>query len=148
MSFATATILGNLGKDPVTRATGSDNVTSFSVAVTRTTKVGGEKREATTWWNVSVWGMRGQIAGKYLRKGSSVICSGTPVLREYDDQNGAKRHSLDLVNADWGFAGGKRDEAPASATSTAAPSAAGTAPSTATAAPSVGATVGADEPPF
>ena len=149
MSYATTTIFGHLGKDPITRAAGSDSVTSFSIAVSRTWKQNGEKKEHTTWWRVQVWGKRGQTAATYLRKGSAVIATGTPELREYEDQDRVKRHSLELLNADWSFAGGKRDDAPAAPSAPAESTSA--APSESGQPAPVGVAVGTagdDEPPF
>ncbi len=139
-SFATCTLMGHLGRDPETRpTTGEGSVTTLKLAVTRSSKVGGEKREETTWWRVAIWGTRGVQAAKFLRKGSCVIVSGWPLVREYRDQDGATRSSAELVNADWSFAGSS-DPAPAT---TAADPAAVPPATTAPAAAS-----GDDEPPF
>jgi len=147
MSYATTIIHGHLGKDPTTRAAGTDSVTTFSVAVTRTWKQGGEKRETTTWWRCQVWGRRGQTAATYLRKGSSVIVQGTPELREYEDQDRVKRYSLELLNADWSFAGGKAETAPATTDIPSADApAAGEQPTPASA--PIGVATTDDEPPF
>lgn len=110
MSHASTTIFGNLGGDPVTREAGDTTCTTFSVAVTRRIpKAGGEKEERTTWWRVQVWGARGVAAATHLHKGDPVIATGWPELREYTDKDGRPGHSLDLVRAEWSFAGGKRD---------------------------------------
>ena len=119
-SFATATLMGHLGRDPETRPTSGDgSVTTLAVAVTRNSTVRGEKTEETTWWKVAIWGTRGVTAAKHLRKGSLVLVTGWPVVREYTDKDQVVRHSAELRNADWAFAEGRRDGETTAETSTA-----------------------------
>lgn len=74
-------IAGNIGKDAVTRTTqGGEKVTGFSVAVEE--RQGQEKR--TIWFDVSIWGKRGDALSQYLTKGSRVAVSGDLSTREHD----------------------------------------------------------------
>lgn len=73
-----ATIIGRLGKDPETRSVGSHTVTEFRVA----TKHGFGDREVSTWLSVSLWGKRGETAGRHLSKGDAAIFTGCSVYNE------------------------------------------------------------------
>ncbi len=74
-------IIGNLGRDPDMRYTPSGKpVTSFSVAVSRGwTTSGGERREATEWFNVVAWGNLAEVCNQYLRKAPA--CTSRDVCR-------------------------------------------------------------------
>ncbi len=77
----TITIAGNIGKDAVTRSTqNGDKVTSWSVAVEE--RQGQDKR--TIWFDVSLWGKRGENLAQYLTKGSKVAVSGDLSTREHE----------------------------------------------------------------
>ena len=83
-------ILGNLGRDPVIRATKTGrSVASFSVAVSRTyTTPQGEQRELTDWINVVAWGPLAEAVGNQLKKGTRVFVEGRISSRSYDAQDG------------------------------------------------------------
>ena len=75
------TIAGNIGKDAVTRTTkNGDSVTGFSVAVEE--RQGQNKR--TIWFDVAIWGKRGDSLSRYLTKGSRVAVSGDLSTREHE----------------------------------------------------------------
>lgn len=75
------TIAGNIGKDAETRTTPSgDKVTSWSVAVEDRSS----REKATEWFEVSMWGSRGESIRQYLTKGSKVCVSGDLGRREYN----------------------------------------------------------------
>ena len=92
-------ILGNLGRDPVIRATKTGrSVASFSVAVSRTyTTPQGEQRELTDWINVVAWGPLAEAVGNQLKKGSRVFVEGRISSRSYDAQDGTKRYVTEVV---------------------------------------------------
>lgn len=72
---------GNIGKDAVTRNTQQgDKVTGFSVAVEE--RAGQEKR--TIWFDVSIWGNRGEKLAQYLTKGTKVTVAGDLSMREHE----------------------------------------------------------------
>lgn len=105
-NFATAVVMGHLGRDPETRYLPSgESVTNVSVATTRKRKDG----ETTTWWRGAVWGKRGEALAQYLKKGDPVLLTGEPFQREWTDQQGATRISLEMDVRDWAFASGKGD---------------------------------------
>lgn len=77
----TVTIAGNIGKDATTRSTQQgDKVTSWSVAVEE--RQGQDKR--ILWFDVSLWGKRGEALAQYLTKGTKVAVSGELSTREHD----------------------------------------------------------------
>lgn len=103
---AKVTLIGNLGRDPETRYTpsGTMNV-QFSIAVSRRwNDQGGQLQERTTWFRVTAWARLAETLDRLtqsgaLVKGKQVYVLGTIEQREYQDQQGATRTSLD-VNAD------------------------------------------------
>jgi len=94
------TAAGNLGKDAETRQAGKDTVTSFSVATQR--MVGKEK--VTTWIDCSIWGKRGEGLAPYLKKGSTVSCTGELFSHEHQGKTYLKM-KVDQI----ALLGGKRD---------------------------------------
>lgn len=106
-SFQQAIVMGHIGKDPELDYVGQEPkqaVCRFSVAYSR--KIGKDKKEKTTWFNVSVWGKRGEAAHQYLKKGSLVLVTGEVELHSWQDKNtGENRSSLNLIAFNWQFAG-------------------------------------------
>jgi single-strand DNA-binding protein len=92
-------IIGNLGRDPDMRYTPSGKpVTSFSVAVSRGwTTSGGERREATEWFNVVAWGNLAEVCNQYLHKGSRVYVEGRLQTRSWDDPEGQRHSRTEVV---------------------------------------------------
>lgn len=92
-------ILGNLGRDPIIRATKTGrSVASFSLAVSRNyTTPQGEQRELTDWINVVAWGPLAEAVGNRLKKGSRVFVEGRISSRSYDAQDGTKRYVTEVV---------------------------------------------------
>lgn len=95
----TVQILGNLGKEPDIRATGTGKtVASFSVAVTRKyTTQQGEAKELTDWINVVAWGSLAEAVGNQLKKGSRVFVEGRYSTRSYEDKSGNKRYVTEVI---------------------------------------------------
>ena len=91
-------VIGNLGRDPEMRYTpNGDAVTNFSVASSyRYNTAGGEQREETEWFNVSVFGRQAEACNQYLAKGRKVYVEGRLSSRTYQDRNGETRLSLDI----------------------------------------------------
>ena len=98
-------LVGNLGRDPETRYTpnGTMNV-QFTMAVNRPFRdQAGQQQDRTTWFRVTAWGklaetMDSLTQNGYLTKGKQVFVEGRLEAREYQDQQGQTRTSLD-VNA-------------------------------------------------
>jgi single-strand DNA-binding protein len=92
-------IIGNLGRDPEMRYTPSGKpVTTFSVATSRTWNTSeGEKREETEWFNIVAWSSLAEICKQYLTKGQQVYIEGRLQTRRWDDQEGNKHTSVEIV---------------------------------------------------
>lgn len=91
-------LIGNLGKDAETRFTPSGvAVTNFSVATARRTKdqQTGEWKDETDWHNVVLW--RAENLANYLQKGKRVYIEGRLQTRNWEDQNGNKRYTTEVV---------------------------------------------------
>ena len=100
MSVNKAILLGNLGQDPELRHTGSGNaVCNFTLATNESwfDKQANERKEKTTWHNCVVWGASGENCAKYLRKGSKVFVEGRIQTREWNDKDGNKRYTTEIV---------------------------------------------------
>jgi single-strand DNA-binding protein len=143
-SFNKVILLGNLTRDPEVRYTPKGTaVTELGMAVNRVyTAENGEKREETTFVDVTLWGRTAEIAGEYLKKGRPVFIEGRLQLDTWDDkQSGQKRSKLKVVgeglqligSRPGGGGGGGGDEessgAPRSSKSAPPPKSAPSAPS-------------------
>ena len=114
--FNQVTLVGNLGKDPEIRYTPSGaKVTSFNVATNHRYTVDGDSREEVDWFNISLWGDRGDPIFQYLKKGSKVLVVGRMHGRAYVPQSGGEpRVSLDMSNPMVRFLDSKEDRPQAS----------------------------------
>ena len=96
-------LIGNLGRDPESRAMQSGGkVVSFSVATGEswTDKNSGERLEKTQWHRVAIFNEKlGEIAEKYLKKGSTVYLEGALESRKYTDKDGQEREITEVVLA-------------------------------------------------
>jgi len=92
-------IIGNLGRDPEMRYTPSGQaVTQFTVAVNRNYKgQDGAWQEETEWFRVVAWGPLAERTAEYLRKGRKVYVEGRLQTRQWEDQQGQKRYTTELV---------------------------------------------------
>ena len=99
MSVNKCILVGNLGKDPELRYTGSGTaVCNFSLATTENYKDrDGNKQEKTEWHNIVIWRQLAEIAGKYLTKGKQVYLEGKIQTRSYEDRDGNKRYVTEIV---------------------------------------------------
>lgn len=104
-------LIGYLGKDPESRfvPTGQQ-VTSFSVAVSRKWKSGsGEQREETDWFNVQAWGKLGEICKKYLSKGRLVFIEGRLQTDRYEHE-GETRYFTKVIATQMQMLDRKHDD--------------------------------------
>lgn len=92
-------ILGRLTVDPQLRATASgQQVASFGVATNRVwTDKAGQKQESVEFHNIVVWGRQAEIASKFLTKGSLVFIEGRIQTRAWDDRQGQKRRTTEVI---------------------------------------------------
>jgi single-strand DNA-binding protein len=100
MSLNKVLLIGNLTRDPELRSTASgQSVSSFGLATNRVWKDpnSGEKKEAAEFHNIVMWGRLAEISGQYLRKGSKIFVEGRLQTRNWQDQNGNKRYTTEIV---------------------------------------------------
>ncbi len=94
-------LIGNLGKDPEVRnAQDGTKIVSFSVATSESwkDKQTGERKDKTEWHRVVLFNDRlGEVAEKYLRKGSKVYVEGALQTRKWTDSNNVERYSTEVV---------------------------------------------------
>ncbi len=97
--FNKAILIGRLGRDPEVRYTTSGTaVADFSVATNEVwTDQSGERQERTEWHRIVVWRRLAEICEKYLRKGSLVMIEGRIQTREWDDRDGNRRRTTEIV---------------------------------------------------
>jgi len=102
-------LIGNLGRDPELRYVQSGQaVTTFSVATNdRWTDRDGKPQERTEWHRVVVWGKQAENCANYLAKGRSVYIEGRLQTREWEDKEGQKRQTTEIVAQTVQFLGGR-----------------------------------------
>ena len=98
-------LVGNLGRDPEVRNTQSGSkIVNLAIATSDTwnDRNTGEKRDRTEWHRVAIFNERvGDVAERYLRKGSKVYIEGELRTRKWKDQQGVERHTTEVVIAQY-----------------------------------------------
>lgn len=104
-------IIGHLGKDPEVRYTPSGQaVANFSLATTENwNDKQGQKQEKTEWHRIVAWGKTAELAGEYLAKGRQVYVEGKLQTRQWDDRDGNKKYTTEIVAQNITFLGGRGD---------------------------------------
>src|SRR5437879_11339785 len=104
-----AILVGRLGRDPETRYTsGGQAVCNFTMATEETYKDrNGERQKRTEWPRIVVWGKQGEIAQQYLHKGSLIFVEGRIQTRQWDDREGQKRTTVEIVASNFRMLGGR-----------------------------------------
>ncbi len=94
-------LVGNLGKDPEVRSfQNGGKVVNFTLATSETwnDRASGERKEKTEWHNVVIKNDKlGEIAEKYLKKGSKVYLEGRMETRKWQDQSGVDKYTTEVV---------------------------------------------------
>jgi single-strand DNA-binding protein len=101
-------IVGNLGNDPEMRHIPSGAaVCEFRVATNEVwTDKDGQRQERTEWHRIVVWGKRAETCSKYLSRGRQVYVEGRLRTRSWEDKDGNKRYTTEIVANDIQFLGG------------------------------------------
>jgi single-strand DNA-binding protein len=101
-------LIGNLGRDPELRYTQSQQpVCSLNIATTRAyTNRNNDRVEETEWHRVVVWGKTAEHCNQYLAKGRQVYVEGRLQTRSWDDKDGNKKYSTEIVADTVQFLGG------------------------------------------
>ena len=118
-------VIGNLGSDPELRYTQSGQpVANFNIATNeRWTDKSGAQQERTEWHKIVVWGKQAENCEKYLSKGRQVYVEGRIQTRDWEDKDGNKRYTTEIVaqtvqflsgGAGAGSGGGSSYEGPSS----------------------------------
>jgi single-strand DNA-binding protein len=109
-------IIGHLGRDPEMRYTPSGRpVTTYTVATSRTWNTSdGERHSETEWFNVVAWGNLAEICKQYLTKGQQVYIEGRLQTRYWEDKEGNKHSSTEIVANEMIMLGDRRDSNQAS----------------------------------
>lgn len=104
-------LIGNLGSDPEVRFTQNGQaVCNFRIATSDYwTDRDGQKQERTEWHRITVWGKQAEPCGEHLRKGRPVFVEGRIQTREWEDKDGNKRVTTEIVADRVQFLGGRDD---------------------------------------
>ena len=104
-------LLGNLGKDPEIRQLETGvKVASFSLATTESYKgKDGNRVDQTEWHNIVLWRGLAEVAEKYLKKGNTVYVEGKIRTRSWEDKEGNKRYTTEIIGDNMTMVGGKKD---------------------------------------
>ena len=104
------TIMGRLTRDPEMRRTGSGvAVTSFTIACDRDFGQNGEKE--TDFIDITAWRNTAEFVSKYFSKGRMAVVSGRLQIRKWEDKNGNKRNTAEIVADNVYFGDSKKDDA-------------------------------------
>jgi single-strand DNA-binding protein len=106
-------LVGNLGKDPEVRYTpGGQAVANFTIATNENwTDKSGQKQERTEWHRIVVWGKLAELCSEYLSKGRQVYVEGRLQTREWNNKEGAKQYTTEVVATQVVFlSGGERSQ--------------------------------------
>ncbi len=111
MSVNKAILVGRLGRDPETRYTSAGQaVCNFTLATDETYRDrNGERQKRTEWHRIVVWGKQAEIAQQYLHKGSLIFVEGRIQTRQWDDREGQKRTTVEIVANNFRMLGGRAE---------------------------------------
>jgi single-strand DNA-binding protein len=106
-------IIGHLGREPEMRYTPSGRpVTTFTVATSRSWNTSeGERHTETEWFNVVTWGNLAEICKQYLVKGQQVYIEGRLQTRRWEDKEGVKHSTVEIVASEMMMLGERKDAA-------------------------------------
>lgn len=103
-------LVGHLGKDPELRyLEGNISVASFPLATSETFNRDGKKVEQTEWHNIVMWRGLADVAAKYLTKGRLVYIEGKLRTRTYEDKEGVRRYTTEIVAESFNILGRRSD---------------------------------------
>ncbi len=107
MSVNKVILVGNLTKDPETRAVGESSVTEVTIATNeRYTTKAGEKKEEVEFHNLVIWGKAGEVIAQHKKKGEELYVEGKKKTRTWD-KDGVKQYKVEIVVSDFEFIGGR-----------------------------------------
>lgn len=100
-------LIGNLTKDPELRYTKHNTpVASYTIAIN--TRYG--ELQETNFINITSWGKSGEFVSKYFKKGQPIALTGRLKNKNYEDSQGIKHYSIEVITEDIEFVGNKKQE--------------------------------------
>jgi len=103
-------LVGHLGKNPDIRSLeGGVSVASFPLATSETFSKDGRKIEQTEWHNIVMWRGLADVAAKFLQKGKLVYIEGKLRKRSFEDKDGNKKYTTEVVAENFTMLGRKTD---------------------------------------
>lgn len=103
-------LIGRLVRDPELRTTqNGTSVVSFSIANNKTYTASGEKKEQVSFFNCVAWGKLGEVIVQYCKKGHRIGVEGRLQQRSWEDQQGQKRSTVEIVTENFQFLTPKDD---------------------------------------
>ena len=107
-------IVGRTGKDPEVQHLDSGTaVAKITVATNEVFKnKQGEKVENTEWHNVVLWRGLAEVVEKYVKKGDLIYIEGKLKTRTWDDKNGSKHYTTEIIADTMQMLGGKKSDRP------------------------------------
>jgi len=114
MSVNKVILVGNVGKDPETRAFGDGaSVTSFSLATSEKYKdKNGNMVDQTEWHNISCFGKLSDIASRLITKGTQVYIEGKIKTNKYTDKAGVEKYAVNIQVSNMQLLGSKEVKSP------------------------------------
>ena len=101
-------LIGNVGKDPETRKFADTMVCNLTLATTEKFKdKDGNLKDATEWHNLQIWGKLGEIAEKYVKKGSQIYVEGKIKQRAYESESKQKKYITEIIVSELKLLGKK-----------------------------------------
>lgn len=107
MSVNKVILIGRLGIDPEVKSiSNGQNVANFSLATNQVwVDASGQKQEKTEWHRIVAWSKLADLCGKYLNKGRQVYVEGRIQTRSWEDQQGQKRYTTEIIASNIQFLG-------------------------------------------
>ena len=103
-------LVGHLGKDPEARTLeGGVSVVSFPLATSESFNKDGRKVEQTEWHNIVMWRGLADVAARFLQKGKLVYIEGKLRTRSFEDKEGIKKYTTEVVAENFTLLGRKTD---------------------------------------
>jgi single-strand DNA-binding protein len=105
-------LLGRLGDDPVSRSMPDGSpVANFDIATSTFSSKSGEKKEYTEWHKCCAFNQAAEVASQYLKKGSQVLIEGSLRTNKWEDKEGNKRSTVEIVVGRLTMVGGRPESA-------------------------------------
>lgn len=105
-------LIGNLGRDPeIRQLENGAKVASFSLATTESYKgKDGNRVDQTEWHNIVLWRGLAEVAEKFLKKGNTIYVEGKIRTRSWEDKEGNKRYTTEIIGDNMTMIGGRKDQ--------------------------------------